>query len=85
MYTVIVFSSRNETMKFFNIFKMYGVFCTIINSPRSLSHSCGISVRIDKSGINVAKTILQKNSFYTYKGIFLVERVGIKENVHRVW
>ena len=59
-YTVVVFTSRTDTMKFYNAIKNYGLFCSVINTPRRLSSSCGVSVKIDKRLIIYSSTIIKQ-------------------------
>lgn len=83
-YTVVVFFSRTDTMKFYNYIKNYGLFCAIINTPRQLSHSCGISTKIDPRLVIYAKTIINKLKLSSFKGIFLVEIEHGKELIKKI-
>lgn len=65
-----MFSSRNDTMHFYNLIKKYNGFCSIINTPRSLARSCGISVKISNNQLNLAKQLISGAKFSSYKGIF---------------
>jgi hypothetical protein len=69
-YLVVVFSSRNDTIKFYNILKNYSGFASIINTPHSLSRSCGISIKIGNNLLYIAQNILSTNKFLSFKGIF---------------
>lgn len=69
-YYLVVFRSRSETMKFVNILNSYGVFVSVVNTPRQLSVSCGISAKIQTASLNLAKDILRRRQFYTFAGIF---------------
>ena len=65
-----MFTSRSDTMRFYNILKRYNGFCSIINTPHSLSRSCGISVKISPSQVNLAKQIVSSGGFSSFKGIY---------------
>lgn len=69
-YYLVVFRSRSETMKFVNILNSYGVVVSIVNTPRQLSVSCGISAKIQTSCLSFAKDILKRRQFYTFAGIY---------------
>ena len=69
-YLVIVFSSRNETMQLYNILKNLNVYCSIINTPRLLSRSCGISVKVLNNNLELIKQLISSNRFSSFKGIF---------------
>ena len=83
-YTVVVFTSRNDTMKFYRFIKNFGLFCSVINTPRSLSASCGVSVKIDKRLLVYSSSIIRQNNLLSFKGIFDIEIVGRKENIIRL-
>ena len=65
-----VFRSRTETLNFASILKSYGVSCSIVNTPRNLNVSCGISVKFNSSDVVVARTIIARRSFSTFAGFF---------------
>ncbi len=69
-YYLVVFRSRSETMKFVNILNSYGSIVSIINTPRQLSISCGISAKISPASLGLAKDILKRRQFYTFAGIY---------------
>ena len=69
-YLIVMFTSRTETMRFYNLIKQYNGFCSIVNTPHSLSRSCGISVKIAYTLIFLSKKIISNNNFSSFKGIF---------------
>lgn len=83
-YIVVVFRSRNDTQRFYSIIKQSGQFCSIINTPRTLSKSCGISVRISNSAINISQIILSKNSFLSFNGIYSIKIFNGREIASRI-
>ena len=67
-YIIVVFSLRNDTLTFYNTIKTKVGFCSIVNTPHTLSRSCGISVKIPTSAIDLSRQIASRiNSF---KGIY---------------
>ena len=69
-YIIVVFSIRSDTLTFYNTLKTKVGFCSIVNTPHALSRSCGISVKIPASAIELARQIASRiNSF---KGIYEV-------------
>ena len=46
-YLVIAFSSRSLAMQAQNIFARRGIPATLINTPREVDGSCGLSLRTD--------------------------------------
>ena len=65
---IAVFRSRTETLNFATILKSYGINCSIVNTPRTVNVSCGISVKFSNPDINVARRILARRSFDTFAG-----------------
>lgn len=69
-YIIVMFSSRNDTMRFYSLLKKYNGFCSIINTPHSLARSCGISVKISSNQVQIARHLVTNNNFSSFKGIF---------------
>ena len=65
-----VFRSKTETLNFASILRSYGVFCSIINTPRKINVSCGISVEFGAKYLNVAKQVVARRKFDTFAGFF---------------
>lgn len=84
-YTVVVFKSRTDTMRFYNIIKRHGSFCSIINTPRILISSCGISVKISGASVNIARQIISANNFSSFFGIYDINIVNSKETPTRIY
>ena len=72
-YLVVMFTSRNDTLTFYNMLKKYNGFYSIINTPHSLSRSCGISIKIGYNLASIAIQIAKNNHFSSFKGIFEID------------
>ncbi len=83
-YIIVMFGSRNDTMRFYSLLKKFNGFCSIINTPHSLSRSCGISVKISGALIGVSKQIISNNNFSTFKGIYEINIVNNKDIPTRI-
>lgn len=83
-YTIVVFRSRNDTMRLYNLIKQVGQFCSIVNTPRVLSKSCGISVRIPNTGVNLVKNILSRQPFSSFDGIYSIKILNGREIASRI-
>ena len=80
-----MFTSRTDTMKFYDILKRYNGFCSVINTPHSLAKSCGISVKISNNQLELSKQIVGHNSFPSFKGIYEInmsESVNIPRRIY---
>ena len=65
-YIIAVFSLRTSTMQFNNLLSKNGVKSLVIETPKSASASCGISVRFDTKNLQRAKEILQQSGIKNF-------------------
>lgn len=70
MFYLAVFRARTQTIIFANLMRSYGANVSIVNTPRRLSISCGISVRFEKKYLEKARLVLSRRQFDTFAGIF---------------
>ena len=84
MDIIVVFRARSETMNFSMILKSYGVLCQIINTPRVINVSCGISVKLSYSNLSQVEEILQRRKFVSYAGVYRLESNGLNNRVVRL-
>ena len=80
---LIVFRSKNETLRFSSLLSSYNFKNSVISTPKQISTSCGLSCKIDSSALKTAILILKRRQFYTFVGIFLINDNGYlraKEN-----
>ena len=83
-YVIVMFTSRSDTMRFYSIFKRFNGFGSVINTPHSLARSCGISVKISVSQINLAKQIISSNNFSSFKGIYEINTTNNRDIPTRI-
>lgn len=69
-YCLAVFRARTQTITFANILKSYNVPVVIINTPRTLNISCGISVKFPVAYKETATDVIARRKFDTFAGIF---------------
>ncbi|MCK9575088.1 MAG: DUF3343 domain-containing protein [Clostridia bacterium] len=72
VYLLAVFRARTETLAYSQILKSYGVQCNIINTPRQVSVSCGISVKMPLNYFDIALAVRQRRSFSSFAGFFKI-------------
>lgn len=65
-----VFRSRTETLNFASLLRSYGVRCQVINTPRRINVSCGISVSFSARDESFAKQIIARRKFDTFAGLY---------------
>lgn len=73
-YILVVFTSRNDTLRFYNIIKKHDTLCSIVSTPHKLSRSCGISVKAQYSLLNLTKQLIFKNQFPTFNGVYEINQ-----------
>ena len=71
-----VFGNRSHSMQFASNLKRIGVRCSVINTPRELSVSCGISVLFDKMSLSRARTIVDYYKFSSFNKFYYVVMIG---------
>lgn len=84
-YLIVMFASRTDTMHFYSIIKNHNGFCSIVNTPHSLSRSCGISIKISNNQLSIAQQIIKNNKFISFKGIFEVNISNPRDIPKRIY
>ena len=69
---LIVFRSKNETLRFSSLLSSYNFKNSVISTPKQISTSCGLSCKIDAYALENAILILKRRQFYTFVGIYLI-------------
>ena len=82
---VIAFKSRNTLQLFAKIMKAHSIPTEIINTPRSISISCGLSARTDFRFYNSIIILLQNAKLEGFLGLYLLERQGLREQTQRLY
>lgn len=84
-YLLVAFRSRNSLLAFIKNLRLNGVAVEIVNTPRSISVSCGLSAKLSPTYTNYIINLLSRNSFDNFVGIYLVTRIGLKEQVSKIF
>lgn len=69
-YTLAVFRARTQTLLFANILKSYNIPILIVETPRSLNISCGLSVKFDTKLKSDAQQIIFRRRFDSFAGFY---------------
>lgn len=83
-YLIIAFKSRNELQSFARTLRLYGITVSIVNTPRSVSVSCGLSARAEYRYLNAIKSAMSQTSFGSLLGIYLITRNGVYEQAEKI-
>ena len=76
MIVLAVFNNRTHALQFSNQIKKMGVNIKIINTPREISTSCGLSIMFDIRYLNQARSIVNINRFASFRGFYLKKEDG---------
>ena len=67
---IFAFRSRTQSMKLYDTLRAHGCACRLINTPREISTSCGLSVRVAESDAAHAVELYDYYRLETLIGIF---------------
>jgi len=84
-YLLISFKNRNSLYTFAKILKNFGISNNIINTPHSVSRSCGLSIKTALSHHNNIINIIKTSRIQDIIGVFIVERNGFNERISRLY
>ena len=83
-YIIIAFKSRNNLMSFAKLLRINGMIANIINTPRTTSINCGLSVKTDYRNLNNVTKLLNQSNIDGFLGVYLVIRNGMQEQTQRL-
>lgn len=83
-YILAIFSSRNETLYFANMFKTSGFYAGIVNTPKEAGQVCGISVKFHDRSLVLARQFLQNKPFRSFVGFYKVIQVGMRYKLEKI-
>lgn len=69
-FVLAVFRSRTEALTFSSLLSSYGVSVSVINTPRTINVSCGISIKFDVKFKSIANDIIARRKFDTFIGFY---------------
>ena len=83
-YLIVAFKSRTNLQNFVKSLRLVGISASIVNTPRSISVSCGLSARVDYRYLNTILNLLTQYN-ETLIGVYAITRNGIYEQVEKVY
>ena len=84
-YIIIAFKSRNNLLSFAKLLRINGMIVNIINTPRSTSISCGLSIKTDYRNLNNVTRILNQSKVDGFLGVYMVTRNGMHEQTQHIF
>lgn len=82
---LISYKSRNNLLAFSRILNSYGIASTTINTPHSISVSCGLSLKVDYRYFPQIKNIIISANLPGFLGVYLFEKNGTSERIERIF
>lgn len=78
---IIAFGARSVSMRFSEYLARNGIATSMINTPRELTSSCGLSVMTNDGYLGRIKFLLSAfNDQMSFIGIFAVRKVGYRSS-----
>ena len=84
-YLIVAFKSRTVLQSFAKTLRLYGINASIVNTPHSISVSCGLSVRTEFKYLNSVINILNGTNKESFLGIYSIFRNGLYEQVEKIY
>ena len=82
-YILIAFNSRNLLYEFTKYLRYHGIQFSVINTPRAISISCGLSVKVGYVFYGHIMNVVTKNKD-SIKGVYIAEKVGSAEKFQKI-
>lgn len=71
-YVIAVFSIRSSTMEFSLLLKNNGIRNSVIETPKAISASCGVCVKISENDVFKAKQVLKVYGVKNFVNFYIV-------------
>ncbi len=84
-YLLVAFRSRNSLLAFTKNLRLNGIAVEVVNTPRAISVSCGLSAKLSLNYVNYIINLINRNNFENFVGVYVAERVGLKENISKIY
>lgn len=81
---IISFKSRNELYFFAKYLRENFIYSSIINSPKGVASSCTLSIKTDFQNLEKVKKSLNKHSFKSFNGLFLMQQSSFGNQILKI-
>ncbi len=71
-------------MSFYQLLKTY-INASVVGTPRSISVSCGLSIKTEKRNLNTVLDLLRKTRVDNLIGIFLITSTNNYNQVEKIY
>lgn len=84
-YLIISYKSRNSLYAFAQILRQYGIASTIINTPRNIAISCGLSLKVDFGHYNHVIGLINNANLPGFWGVFMLVKTSTHDQIERLF
>lgn len=84
-YIIVSYKSRNNLISFAKLVNRNGIPTQIINTPRSIAVSCGLSIKIEYKYFNQIIRYIHSSNSSGFLGIYLVNKTNTFEQIDRLY
>ena len=82
---IISFKSRNSLYAFSKTLRANGISVSIINTPRNIAISCGLSIKTEMRHFSIISTMIKQSNLVDFIGIFSETRNGSSTQYERLF
>lgn len=83
-YLIVSYKARNSLYAFAKILRQYGIASTIINTPRNIALSCGLSLKVDFGHYPQVAGLVKATALQGFWGIFVVTKLPTHDQIERL-
>ena len=82
-HILIAFKDINSLYSFSKNLRLNGINSNIINTPRNISTSCGLSLKTTLANYSKVMFLLKQKN-YNILGLYIVEQIGLQEKIEKI-
>lgn len=83
-YLIISYKSRNSLYAFAKILRQMGIASSIINTPRNIALSCGLSLKVDFAYFSQVVSLISNAQLQGFWGVFLLTKTPTHDQIERL-
>ena len=84
-YIIVSYKSRNNLISFAKLANRNGIPTQIINTPRSVAISCGLSIKTDYKYFSKIVNFVHSSNLSGFLGIYLVNKTNSFEQIDKLY
>ena len=82
---IISFKTRNSLYAFSKTLRTNGISVSIINTPRNIAISCGLSIKTDIRHFSIISTLIKQSNLADFIGMFSETKNGNSTQYERLY